>query len=109
MTNDVVRFVFYEPVTWRQERKKGQRQTKREQGIGMLPVRRWWAGRGRQEDHQQGWETGEGEGQVGKQEKGRRVPPGRPAPVPGTDPILNKLSHHRKAFYNFLTAVLLAG
>lgn len=67
LANDVVRFVFYEPVTWRQERKKGQRQTRGEQGIGMLPVRRWWAGRGRLEDHQQGWETSESEGQAGKQ------------------------------------------
>lgn len=69
LANDAVRFLFYEPITWKQERKKGQRQTRGEQGIRTLPVTRWWAGRGRQ-DHQQGWEAGESEGQVGMQEKG---------------------------------------
>lgn len=113
LANEVVRFVLYETVTWRQERRKGPRQMRGEQGITMFPGRRWRASRGGQEDHQQDWEARAARrerGSGGSAGDGRwKVPPGRPASVPGTDPTLNKPSHHRKAFYNFWAAVFLVG
>lgn len=84
-----------------------------EQVITAFSVRWRWAGRGREKDHQQHREAGMARRKRwsgGSAGDGKwRVPPGLPASVTGTDPALNKLGHHRKAFYNFLAAVFLVG